>query len=160
MDKNDKQFRTFRGYQLLKQEKAQLTPSMEDYLEMIYRNCKKEGYIRIYQISQLLNVQAPSATRTVQRLSEMGLVDYEKYGIIRLTEEGETVGKFLLERHMLIESFLSKIGISKTLLRDTEMIEHNISMEALENIEAFNDFLEDNPDILEGFKEYRKSRGY
>lgn len=158
MDKNNRQFHTFRGYQLIKQEKAHLTPSMEDYLEMIYRNCKKEGYIRIYQLSESLNVQAPSATKTVQKLAEMGLVDYQKYGIIRLTEEGGKIGEFLLNRHMLIESFLSKIGISETLLRDTEMIEHNISMEALEFIEAFDDFLGKNPEILERFRKFKKSR--
>lgn len=158
MGKNDKQFHTFRGYQLLRQDKDRLTPSMEDYLEMIYRYCKKEGYIRIYQISQLLNVQAPSATRTVQKLAELGLVDYEKYGFIKLTDEGERLGEFLLQRHMLIESFLSKIGVRETLLRDTEMIEHNISMEALEKIEVFNGFLEKNPDILRRFHEYRKNR--
>ncbi|MFY9177950.1 MAG: iron dependent repressor, metal binding and dimerization domain protein [Caldicoprobacterales bacterium] len=158
MGKADKEFHTFRGYQLLKKDTAHLTPSMEDYLEMIYRYCKDEGYIRIYQISQLLNVQAPSATRNVQKLADMGLVDYEKYGIIKLTEEGEKIGQFLLERHMLIESFLSKIGISTTLLKDTEMIEHNISMEALENIEMFNDFLENNPDIIKRFQEYKKNR--
>lgn len=143
---------------MLQQEKAHLTPSMEDYLEMIYRNCKEKGYVRIYQLSESLNVQAPSATRTVQRLAELGLVDYEKYGIIRLTEEGERIGEFLLERHMLIESFLSKMGIGETLLKDTEMIEHNISMEALESIEAFNDFLEKNPHILKDFEEFKKSR--
>jgi Mn-dependent DtxR family transcriptional regulator len=158
MGKNDKQFHTFRGYQLLRQGKAHLTPSMEDYLEMIYRFCKKEGYIRIYQISQLLNVQASSATRTVQKLAELGLVDYEKYGIITLTEEGKRIGDFLLQRHMLIESLLSKIGIKETLLRDTEMIEHNISMEALEKIQIFNDFLENNPDILKRYQDYRKNR--
>ena len=38
------------------------------------------------------------------------------------------------------------------------MIEHNISMEALENIEIFNDFLESNPDILRRFQEYKKNR--
>ncbi|HZJ83361.1 MAG TPA: iron dependent repressor, metal binding and dimerization domain protein [Clostridia bacterium] len=159
MDKKEGQFHTFRGYQLLKQEKTQLTPSMEDYLEMIYRTHIKEGYIRINQLAVLLNVQAPSATRTVQKLAEIDLVDYEKYGIVKLTEEGTRIGKILLDRHILVESFLSKIGVSKTLLRDTEMIEHNISMEALKSIELFNYFLEDNPDILEAFGRFKKSQG-
>ncbi|NLI61336.1 MAG: DtxR family transcriptional regulator [Clostridiales bacterium] len=143
---------------MLKRDKLQLTPSMEDYLEMIYRNCKKVGYVRIYQLSDALNVQAPSATRTVQRLAKVGLVKYQKYGIIQLTKEGERIGEFLLERHLLIESFLSKLGITDTLLKDTEMIEHNISMEALESIEAFNAFLEENPEILKEYEEFKKSR--
>lgn len=160
MDKRDKQFHTFRRYQLLKQKKTRLTPGMEDYLEMIYRHCKEEGYIRINRLAELLNVQAPSATRTVQKLAEAGLVDYEKYGSIKLNEEGEKIGQVLLDRHMLIESFLSKIGIRETLLRDTEMVEHNMSLEALESIELFNDFLENHPNILKDFEEYKKSRGF
>ncbi|NLJ66116.1 MAG: DtxR family transcriptional regulator [Clostridiales bacterium] len=160
MDKRDRQFHTYRGYQKIKQEKTRLTPSMEDYLEMIYRHCKGEGHVRIYQLSDLLNVQAPSVTRTVQRLAELGLVDYEKYGLVKLTQEGERIGRILLERHILIESFLSKIGVRDALLRDTEMIEHNISVEGLRSIEFFNSYLDDNPHILKEFEEYKKSRGY
>ncbi|HZJ58332.1 MAG TPA: iron dependent repressor, metal binding and dimerization domain protein [Clostridia bacterium] len=159
MDKKDRQFHTFRGYQIIKQEKTRLTPGMEDYLEMIYRHCRNEGYVRIVQLSELLNVQAPSVTRTVQRLAESGLVDYEKYGLVKLTEEGERIGQILLERHILIENFLGKIGVRDTLLRDTEMIEHNISVEALRSIEFFNNYLDDNPHILKGFEEYKRSRG-
>ena len=40
--KNDREFHTYRGYQKLRQEDIQLTPSMEDYLEMICRMCQKK----------------------------------------------------------------------------------------------------------------------
>ena len=56
---------------MLRQEKIQLTPSMEDYLEMIYRTCKNRD-IRMTSLAEQLNVQAPSATKTV-KLTEMGL---------------------------------------------------------------------------------------
>ena len=87
MGKNNKQFHTFRGYQLLRQDKARLTPSMEDYLEMIYRYCKRKGiYVSIrYPASKC---SGSSATRTVQKLAELGLVTM-KIRIIRLTEEGK-----------------------------------------------------------------------
>ena len=98
-------FHTVRGYQLLEQNKKILTSAMEDYLEMIYRYSLTEGYVRINTISELLNVQASSATKMVQKLSQLGLVDYKKYGIISLTETGSEIGKFLLERHQTIEYF-------------------------------------------------------
>ena len=109
-------------------------------------------------MAEQLNVQAPSATRNVQKLAKAGLVDYEKYGIIKLTQKGVEIGRFLLERHMLIESFLKKLGVTDTLLRDTEMIEHQISMDTLEKIRLFNQFLEDNPDVLNRFKKYKDGR--
>ena len=151
------QFRTFRGYQIINQKSDKLTPSIEDYLEMIYRHSEATGYTRISQLSKLLSVQAPSVTRTVQRLAKVGLVDYEKYGLVRLTSKGKAAGEVLLKRHMLIEEFLGKIGIVDALLKDTEMIEHNLSIEALENIELFNSFLDDNPHILRAYTDYRMS---
>lgn len=151
-------FRTFRGYQILKQNKKLLTPSMEDYLEMIYKNCVQEGYVRINQLAEQLNVQASSVTKIVQKLGKLEFIKYEKYGIIQLTDKGRETGAFLLERHVIIEKFLSKIGIEETLLRDTEMIEHNISLDSLHAIESLYNFFNDNLEILEKFNDYRKER--
>ena len=44
-------FHTSRGYQILRWQGGQLTSSMEDYLEMIYRICAKNGYTRIGKLS-------------------------------------------------------------------------------------------------------------
>lgn len=85
MGKND--FYTFNEY--MKKEDSKLTASMEDYLEMIYRLSLNKGYLRINELSNALNVQPPSATRMVQKLSEERLVKYEKYGIIILEESGK-----------------------------------------------------------------------
>ncbi len=42
------------------------------------------------------------------------MVDYEKYGIIQLTGgEGKSLGKFLLNRHNIIEEFLKKHWYSR-----------------------------------------------
>lgn len=154
MDDND--FYTFRGYQMLKQDKSQLTASMEDYLEMIYRNCMTDGYVRMNQLAEQLNVQVPSATKTVQRLSKLGLVDYKRYGIIQLTNKGDEIGEFLLKRHKIIEQFLKNLGVIEPdiLLKDTETIEHNISVSTLRNLELFNSFLYVNPDIIDRFERY------
>ena len=84
MDDN-KKFHTVRGYQILDQNKKLLTSGMEDYLEMIYRNSLVDGYMRINTLSELLNVQASSTTKMVQKLTTLGLLDYKKYGIIFLT---------------------------------------------------------------------------
>jgi DtxR family Mn-dependent transcriptional regulator len=157
---HDKDFYTFRGYQMLKQERSQLSASMEDYLEMIYRNCLTDGYVRMNQLAEKLNVQVPSATRTVQRLSKLGLVDYERYGIIQVSDKGRKIGEFLLERHNIIEKFLKNLCVSEpaVVLRDTETIEHNVSISTLKNLELFNSFLGSNPDIIGRFQEYIKTQ--
>ena len=105
MMKNN-EFHTVRGYQLQKKDGRSLTSAMEDYLEMIYRNVREGGYMRINTLAELLNVRPSSATKMVQKLTMLGFLDYQRYGIISLTEKGKELGRFLLERHNIIERFL------------------------------------------------------
>ncbi len=154
MDKN-MEFHTVRGYQLLDQDSRLLTSAMEDYLEMIYRGIQAEEYIRINMLSEMLNVKPSSATKMVQKLSELGLLKYQKYGIIFLTDKGKEIGEFLLKRHNIIQSFLEMIGIKEDLLVETELIEHNISSNTLNNIKILNDFFETRPEILKLFRDFK-----
>ncbi len=149
------EFYTVRGYKMINSETKLLTSSMEDYLEMIYRICKEEDYIRINQLARNLNVRPSSATKIVQKLRNLGMVEYERYGIIQLTEKGKKVGRFLLKRHNIIDEFLKNIGTEETRLKDTEMIEHSVSINTLQNIHILNKFLFDNPDIMERFEIYK-----
>ena len=161
MNKNKKdEFYTLRGYRQMNQEKNLLTASMEDYLEMIYRMSMKEDYVRMNQLAKNLNVRPSSATKIVQKLKELRMVDYQKYGIIRLTEEGEKLGEFLLNRHNIIEEFLKNIGTVDTRLKDTEIMEHGVSLSTLENIDILNKYLADNPSILEEFERYKADYDY
>jgi len=150
-------FYTVRGYQLMNQGDNLLTSGMEDYLEMIYRNMQTEGYMRINILSRLLNVKPSSASKMVQKLASLGLVDYHKYGIIFLTEKGKKYGKFLLERHQVIERFLKNIGITENLLAETELIEHNISVNTMKNIDLLNRFFEKYPNVLEEFRKFMEN---
>jgi DtxR family transcriptional regulator, Mn-dependent transcriptional regulator len=105
-------------------------------------------------LSDLLNVQAPSATKMVQKLSSLGLIIYKKYGFIYLTENGREIGKFLLERHNIIETFLKNLGVMDSLLIETELIEHSVSGKTLNRIELLNQFIEKNPQFLEEFQHF------
>lgn len=150
-------FHTVRGYQLLEKNKKLLTPAMEDYLEMIYRNSLSYGYMRINTLSELLHVAAPSATKMVQKLNQYGLIDYKKYGVIFLTESGTELGKYLLQRHNIIESFLLNLGVTENTLTETELIEHSISISTLHKLDMFNEFLHKNPDILKQYELHLKN---
>lgn len=149
-------FFTFNEY--IRKAGSLLTPSMEDYLEMIYRLSLETGFIRIHELSQALNVQPPSVTKMVQKLSELGLVKYEKYSYIILTGEGKQIGLQLLERHKTVECFLRLIGVSASLLEETEKIEHIISGEAQKCISELTMFLIRNPDITERLTAFRAAQ--
>jgi Mn-dependent DtxR family transcriptional regulator len=97
---NEDEFHTFREYM-----DKELTASMEDYIEMIYRLSKKNGYTRIQELANNLNVQPPSATKMIQKLSEMNLLKYKKYDVIILEEDGKILGKKLLIDIILLNSY-------------------------------------------------------
>lgn len=154
----EKNFHTVRGYEILEKGHKILTNSMEDYLEMIYRKSIKDDYTRMNILAESLNVQASSASKMVQKLSKLGFVKYEKYGVIVLTEEGKNMGQFLLNRHNTIESFLKLIGVKNNLLINIELIEHNITMDALEKIKSLNQFFEANPEIIEKLEQFKNEK--
>jgi len=152
--KND--FYTFNEY--MKKEDNSLTASMEDYLEMIYRLSLNTGYTRIHELSDALNCKPPSATKMVQKLAEIKLLKYEKYGVLVLEESGKVLGEALLNRHNVIESFLRILDISELdVLEETEKIEHTISKQTTKCFQDFVQFIKDNPEIVIEFKTYRKA---
>jgi Mn-dependent DtxR family transcriptional regulator len=147
-------FRTVRGYQLIQQDKKSLTSAMEDYIEMIYRNSLETGLLRANMLSNLLNVHPSSVTKMLQKLSKLGYVDYQKYGLIFLTQKGRCAGEFLYHRHNTIQRFLNLINNNENSLSETELIEHHISSATLTSIELFLEFIGGNPDIIERFLAY------
>jgi len=152
--KND--FYTFNEY--MKKEENSLTASMEDYLEMIYRLSLNTGYTRIHELSDALNCKPPSATKMVQKLAEIKLLKYEKYGILVLEEDGKVLGEALLNRHNVIESFLRILDVSESdVLEETEKIEHTISKQTTKCFQDFVQFIKDNPQIAIKFKTYRNA---
>lgn len=147
-------FYTFNEY--MKKDESSLTASMEDYIEMIYRLSVSNGFTRINELSQALNIQPPSATKMVQRLAEMGYIKYEKYGFLMLEEKGKQVGAWLLKRHLIIESFMKMIGVKDSeVLEVTEKIEHMLSGDTTKRFENFVTFMNNNPDVLRRYNVFR-----
>lgn len=156
MDNND--FHTFSEY--MKKEENSLTASMEDYLEMIYRLSLDTGFTRIHELSDALNVQPPSSTKMVQRLGELNLIKYEKYGVIMLEENGKRLGRSLLMRHNTIEGLLKILGVpQKLILSETEKVEHTISDETIKCFEEYIDFIKNNPDVVIRLNAFRNAKG-
>lgn len=149
-------FFTFSEY--MKKECDTLTASMEDYLEMTYRLSEQIGFTRIHDLAKALNVQPPSATKMVQKLAELKFVNYEKYGIVILTEGGKSMGRYLLKRHNIIEGFFKVLGISEGVLEQTEKVEHTISNETVEYLEDFISFIQEHPEIISDFDSFRKNK--
>lgn len=148
-------FFTARGYEIAAPQDS-LTPSMEDYIEMIYRLSSNHRFIRVNDLAERLNVQPPSVTKMMQKLHDKDLLNYEKYGVISLTDEGERLGLFFLMRHNTLKELLYLLGADKNLQRDVEQIEHHINGDTFKSLYALVKFLQENKSILEDFYKYKK----
>lgn len=151
---SNQEFYTFSEY--MRKDQEALSPSAQDYMEMIYRLSREQGFTRVNDLAAALNVQPPSVTKMIQKLSEMNLIKYEKYGVIKLEREGSILGEELLNRHNLVMAFLSILNIKEGLLTVTEKMEHTINAEILSGIKDMVGFFNDNPKFLKEFNDYRK----
>jgi Mn-dependent DtxR family transcriptional regulator len=151
------EFYTARGYEISAGEN-ELTPSMEDYIEMIYRESLKTGYVRVSDLAVRLNVQPPSVSKMMAKLQEKSLLKYEKYGMIHLSEEGLKLGKFFLERHNTLKLFLKHLGVVINLQKDVEQMEHHISWETFTALSSFVSFLQKNEEVLQAFSRYKEEK--
>ncbi|MDP4109207.1 MAG: iron dependent repressor, metal binding and dimerization domain protein [Bacillota bacterium] len=150
-------FRTVRGYQLKNLKERQLTPAMEDYLEMAYKLCIKNNYTRVGKISELLNVKPSSASKMISKLAAIGFLRYDRYEIILLTDKGREFGAGLVNRHDTVEQFLKLLGMDDT-LEETELIEHTLSQGTVSEIHTLLEFFRQNEVLQKNFEAFRKSK--
>ena len=89
------------------------------------------------QLASALGVVPGTATTMVKALSESGLVHYEPYLGVRLTDAGEKLASLVLRRHRLIELFLVKVlGMSWAEVHvEAEQLEHAVSERLIDRID-------------------------
>lgn len=131
--------------------------SAEDYLERIHELIEEKGYARVVDIASSLDVKQASVTSMVQKLSELGYINYEKYRGLILTDKGREVARRIQRRHETLSRFFSLLGLDpKTQQADIEGIEHHLSPETLACLADLAQYFEDNPAVLKDFIRARK----
>ncbi len=132
------------------------TPSMEDYLERIYKLIEEKGYARVSDIAEGLEVHPSSVTKMIQKLDKDNYLIYEKYRGLVLTNKGKKMGKRLMERHDLLESFLTTIGVQEeNIYKDVEGIEHHLSWDSITCIETLVEYFRREPSRLDELRALR-----
>ncbi len=86
-------------------ERIPLSPVLENYLEIIFLEEAKEGATRASSIAKAAGVSRSTVTNTLKLLKSMGLVTYEPYSLIHLTEEGRGIGHDIAHRHIIFREF-------------------------------------------------------
>jgi len=131
--------------------------SAEDYLERIHELIEEKGYARVVDIASSLRVKQASVTSMVQKLGELGYLNYEKYRGLVLTKKGREVACSIQKRHETLSRFFSLLGLDDdTQKQDIEGIEHHLSPATVEVLSDLARFFEENPETLKAFVQSRK----
>ena len=135
-----------------------LSRKIEDYLEAICNIVEKKGYAQVKDIATVLGVSPPSVTEMMGKLNDMGLINYEKYSGITLTEKGREIARRVQRRHDIFERFLNIILVPRGVAsRDACTMEHHLDSKTIEQFSKFIEFVEKSPKsskLMKNFKEY------
>jgi DtxR family Mn-dependent transcriptional regulator len=130
----------------------------EQYIETIDNIQKKKGYAKVKDVAQALEVGLPTVTEMFGKLDEAGLINYEKYSGVTLTENGQRMANDLHRKHETLREFLIILGVPEEVAdADACTMEHSVSQETLDRLTGFVDFVhipEDGPIWLQHFREF------
>jgi DtxR family Mn-dependent transcriptional regulator len=118
--------------------RAPATEAIEDYAKAIYAISRdREGPVLNGEVAERLGVTPATATSMLQRLAELGLVDYVPYKGVSLTAAGQKLALEVIRHHRLIEAYLAEaLGMPEDRVHEeAEVLEHYIS-EELEELMA------------------------
>ena len=87
-------------------ERHELTESIEEYTEGIYRLQEEIEVVSTGDIARYMTVSPASVTTMLKRLVEFLLVEHTPYQGVRLTPKGEALSVALLRKHRLVERML------------------------------------------------------
>jgi DtxR family Mn-dependent transcriptional regulator len=115
-----------------------LTAPVEDYLKAIYALGKGSGAAATNEIAQRLDLAPASVSGMVRRLADQGLLAYERYHGVKLTESGRRAALRTLRRHRVIEAYLAQaLGYAWDRVHDeAERLEHAASDELVDRMAA------------------------
>jgi DtxR family Mn-dependent transcriptional regulator len=134
-----------------------LTAAQQDYIEVIYRLEQSSTRVRVTDIAAELGTRLPTVTRTIQRLTVLGLVRHVTRGEVHLTAAGRRIATEVVHRHDdLVQFFVNYLGLPRKLAEtDACQIEHGLSATTTQRFHEFLEYVAQIPDdqkqALRGF---------
>jgi DtxR family transcriptional regulator, Mn-dependent transcriptional regulator len=119
-------------------ENGELTQAQEMYVKTIYELEEEFGAAAPSDIAEKLAVKAPSVTSALQKLKKLGMAEYQRYQVVKLTEKGRKVAEMLERRNRTIHDFLLLIGVDEEIAQsDACEIEHIVHKETIDKLAQF-----------------------
>lgn len=103
-----------------------ISQTEENYLKALWNITSNKGEASVNELSKQLDIKMPTVNSMMKRLSEKGLVIYESYKPLKLTEKGKKQAALIIRKHRLTEMYLvEKMGFGWEQVHDiAEQIEH------------------------------------
>lgn len=111
----------------------------QDYVKAIWSSTEwGDAPITTKALAARFGTSAANVTETMRRLAVQGLIDYQPYKPVRLTELGTTLAVGMVRRHRLIETFLvTTLGYRWSEVHlEAERLEHAASDLLIDRIDA------------------------
>lgn len=120
--------------------RSYINESSENYLETILLLSKRLPVVRAVDIANEMDFKKPSVSIAMKNLRERNQITVSEQGFIYLTESGKEIAEMIYERHRLISSWLTKLGVPEDIAaQDACKIEHVISKESFEAVKEYVD---------------------
>lgn len=122
-----------------------LTGPVEDYLKAIFEienaepaDPERANAAGTNEIAQALGIAPASVTGMLRRLAELGLISYERYRGVRLSDSGRKAALRTIRRHRVIEAYLTKaLGYPwDRVHEEAERLEHAASDDLVDRMAA------------------------
>jgi len=121
----------------------------ENYLKAIYKLSEAEPGTEVStnRIAEVLQTRAASVTDMLRRLGEKGLLHYQRYRGVSLTQQGQRVALLTIRKHRLWEVFLvQKLGFNWDEVHEVaEEMEHLQSPLLIRRLDEFLGFPQIDP---------------
>lgn len=119
--------------------RSQHSIAVEDYIKHIWKLQTAGRRASTKAIAERMELGRGTVTGMLQQLAARGLVEYEPYYGVRLTDAGEQLALRQIRRHRLIELFLVQtLGLGwEQVHRDAERLEHAVSDELIEQMDEY-----------------------
>lgn len=144
-------------------ELKELTESTQSYLEVILDLETTHRVARAKDIAARLGVQRGSVSGALKSLEEKGLIHYQPYSFITLTEIGREFATEIVHRHTVLKDFLLNVLQidEKTADATACRMEHVIDKKTVERLVCFIEYINTCPRAgkkwLESFIEFCKT---
>ncbi len=126
---------------------VEISASLENYLEVIAKLSKEDGYALSNDIADKMEVKRSSVTVALRNLAELDLIIYKKYKPITLTEKGKKCSEQIIYKHKNIKLFLTDLlGVNEDKADDIACkMEHFIGKEVTDRFVAFTKYIKSCP---------------